>query len=82
MSKKIYDDSGRFIKNIGIDAEMLAYANKYGISEIFTYQQIHQDILKPPQAAVDRIKWYSNQKKDYKNQVSLAAKKLLNQNKV
>lgn len=79
---KIYDESGRFIKNIGIDAEMLAYANKYGIAEIFTYQQMHQDIFKTPQAAVDRIKWYSNQKKDYKTRVALAAKKLITNKKV
>ena len=82
MSKKLYDDSGRFIKNVGIDAEMLAYVNKYGIAEVFTYQQMHQDIFKTPQAAVDRIKWYSNQKSDYKQQVSQAAKRLLTQNKV
>ncbi len=82
MSKIYDDDSGRFIKNVGIDSEMLAYVNKYGIGEVFTYQQMHQDIFKTPQAAVDRIKWYSNQKKDYKQQVALAAKKLLTNNKV
>jgi len=82
MKSKIYNEDGSFKRNIAIDAEMLAFANKYGIDSIFEYQQSHKELFQTAQRAIDRIKWYSNQRKDYKIKVSIKAKQLINSNKI